>query len=200
MARPSFDLGDFSVMSGQKSYDIDLEGDHNHVELSIFTDALSVLFAIGPESAVPFSVGTSHKVNAVFKRCRSFRLEVPKISTWVGYNVLASPIRNGQKVDPTRLVVPVEMTQAVGMTQTVRAMVRAQLMSYGINVDGDVRDFADGDLSFDDDGDDFGGSGFYDDDPEPDEPSPAPVPPKPSETPPQPEGSTEPPPPEAPAS
>lgn len=165
MRTRELNLGEFSHLEGQECYDFDLPALVNDIRFRFYADRPCVVFAVGPEVAVPLVCGTSGTITGLYRGCSSFRLVPSEKSAFVAYSLFCTALRTSQPNDPQRIVVPVELSGGDNgsLSSAVRAMVRQQLQAYGINPDSEA-DFADGDMSFEDEDAAEFGLGWVDDD------------------------------------
>lgn len=148
---------DFQLLTGETSYNVDFPAgseEGTELRLRLSADAEVKLYAVGPSSVVPLSVGSECAFEGKVYGFSGLQIVAGKKAVTVALSVSTAMLRNGQPHDPTRLVVAIQPLDP--MQETVRAMVRQQLRLLGHDVDGDIADFADGDMEFDDDTDEYG--------------------------------------------
>lgn len=167
MSREQLFADDFQVITGETSINLDFSSPDVQLDLTVSSDGLVKTYAVGASCVVPLDVSRHFRMQRVLHGFTGLQFTFEKKSQTTAISCKVADVRNGQRVDPTKLVIPIDqLPKPTTMNAAIRAMVRQQLLAAGFNPDGDVDDFKDGDLSFDGDDDDFGGSDYYDDDPE----------------------------------
>lgn len=189
---------DFQLLTGETSYDVDFPANAEkgaELMLRLSSDEPVQVYLVGTSTVVPVYFGTDYRYEGKIKGFYCLQIVAKKKAVTIAINCKVATIRDGQRIDPTRVVVPVQPDHD-HMTMAIRAMVRAQLRQLGYSTDGDVRDFADGNMEFDDDDEGFQSDyEEYEDEPperEREEPAGSPAPaPEPEPTP-KPEGQPKP--------
>lgn len=154
---------DYSVLNGQSVYDVDLKP-MCEVDIDARGDNDFRVYAVGPDCVVPLFRGDHFRFKGKLEGFSCLQVCVQSSVDCVGWSCSVREIRDGQPLGKERIFVPLsESADDVGLSRVVQMMVRQQLRAAGFDPDADVKDFGDGDMSFDDE-DEFLGSGAYDDD------------------------------------
>lgn len=168
MKRATIDLNDFSYVTGSTKYDLDCCGaEITDLRVRVFSDKPSTLYFVSELSIIPISVGHNHHFSGRVIGLSSIRLDTSE-DALISYSCFSRQSSDKEDLDYTPNVIHMpRLSQDQKLNTAVQAMVRQQLLSLGLNPDGDMQEFGDGDLSFEDDFEkpEFG-SGYMEPDPD----------------------------------
>lgn len=144
------------ISATARKVDLDLPGSSCAVSIEVFADQPVSLYGVNEKQVIPVGTGTHILFERRCEGLTSFRIATfGRRVTTLAYRCEASLWRSHDRSDPIPVEGHVDFAELPQDTfsQAVTAMVRQQLRAAGLDPDGDIREFADGDMSFIDDDD-----------------------------------------------